>query len=82
MLVTTRGVQAASSSLEHSQNFFRQRRVEVVRNYERPSTEPERSRIGLLRRNGPQLGDRVVASDYEEMFPGLDPVQQGIRVTL
>jgi hypothetical protein len=68
--------------LEAPQDLLRQRRVEVVRDREHPGTKAERSRTGLGCGDRPQLGDRVATADHDEVFPGLNPVQQGAWVSL
>ena len=77
-----RGSALASSPLELPQDLLRQRRVEVVGDRERPGAEAERSGTGLDGGDGPQLGDRAAAADHDEVFPGLNPVQERVRVPL
>jgi hypothetical protein len=71
---------AVSSPLEIPQDVLRQRRVKVVRNREGAGAEAERSRAGWGCGDGPKLGDRAAAADDDEVFPGLDPVQEGVRI--
>jgi len=68
--------------LEPPQDLLRQRRVEVVRDRECPGAEAERSRTGLAGGDGPQFGDLAAAADHDEVFPGFNPVQQGVRIPL
>lgn len=71
-----------SSPFEPLQDLVRQRRVEVVRDLERPGAEAKRTRTGLRGGDGPQLGDRSPATNHAEVFPGLNPVQQAGWVPL
>jgi hypothetical protein len=68
--------------LESPQDLLRQRRVEVVRDRKRPGAEAKRSWTGLGGGDGPELGDRAAAAGHDQVFPGLNPVQQGIRIPL
>jgi hypothetical protein len=61
---------------------FGQRFVEVVWNRERSDAEAEGTRSGLSRRDRPELGDRAATADHDEVLPGLDPVQERLRVPL
>lgn len=63
-------------------NQLRERRVEVVRDLERAGAEAERTRAGKGGGDGAKLSDRATAANHEEVFPGLHPVQQGVRVPL
>jgi hypothetical protein len=73
---------AASLPLESPHDFLSKRRVQVIRNRERPGAEAKRSRVGLGNEKGTQLGDRTTAADHDEVFPCFNPVQQGIRISL
>jgi hypothetical protein len=64
------------------QDLLGKRGIEVVRDRESPGTEAERSRAGLRCGDGPELGDRMAAADHDKVFPGLNPVQQCLGVTL
>ena len=66
--------------LEPPQDLIRQRRVEIVRDLERPGTEAEGARTGLCSGDGPQLRDRAAVADHEDVFSGLNTVEQGVRV--
>jgi hypothetical protein len=57
------------------QDILRQRRVEIVRDRERPGAKAERTRTGLGRRDWPQLGNLAATADNDEVFPGFNPVQ-------
>lgn len=45
-----------------------------------PAQRPEWSRAGWGGGDRPELGDRAAAADDDEMFPGLDPIQEGVRI--
>jgi hypothetical protein len=65
-----------------TQDLLRQWRVKVVRNREGSGAETERSHAKLGGGDGYQLGDRAAATDHNEVFSRLNPVQQCVRVPL
>ncbi len=77
-----KGLKRRASPLELPQDLTRQRRVEIVRNRERPGTEAKGPWTRRRRGKRPELGDGSAITDDDKVLPGFDPVQQGVGVPL